>query len=394
VSRYQTVYGIVCDRLGLSGRQELVQGPTRPELRFSAWSTPALEVRSVQAPRIPIEEGHGGEVLGEVIHLQRDSSERLWAVAHVDSSIIPAVYVGVAGETVVVEHDLFWSAERSSTLEDTDIEIRSIALTPQSARVSAQPVKFLPGALDWRGAADRYQLESGFKKDLLTRAAVTYADRPRGAPIVVYDESPTPQMKTGFRLDVPPRGRMEFRSAEQIGVSVDARTIDLIVMPAEEEALVVHEGRLVKEIVSHGAFAGTENRAGRVKVNRDHDLTRLVGKAVSLDPFSEAGLVGTLKIAKTELGNETLELAREEVLDSSAGFIPTAEGEHWETRSRRRISSAWLGHIALVSEPAYEGARVLSVRSDRASVASAVDTGSATPNLDQLRALELADKLH
>jgi hypothetical protein len=128
VSR-QTVYGIVCDRLGLSGRQELVQGPTRPELRFSAWSTPSMEVRSVQSAQILIEEGHGGEVLGEVIHLQRDSSERLWAVAHVDSSIIPAVNVRVGDETVVVEHDLFWSAERASDLYDRDIEIRSIALT-------------------------------------------------------------------------------------------------------------------------------------------------------------------------------------------------------------------------------------------------------------------------
>jgi HK97 family phage prohead protease len=227
---------------------------------------------------------------------------------------------------------------------------------------------------------------------------VTYADRPRGAPIVVYDESP--MTKTGFRDHVPPRGRLEFRSAEQIGVSVDDRVITVVVMPAEEPALVPHPNgdRMITEIVSHHAFAGTEERAGRVKVNRDHDITRVCGRATALDPYSELGLVGELKIAKTELGDETLQLAREEVLDCSAGFLPLPDGEHWEHRNRRRLDKCWLGHVSLVADPAFEGARVLSVRGDSASASSAAVSAahaavSATPNLDRLRALELADKL-
>jgi hypothetical protein len=59
-------------------------------------------------------------------------------------------------------------------------------------------------------------------------------------------------------------------------------------------------------------------------------------------------------------------------------------GEHWETRNRVRIRKAWLGHIALVPEPAYEGARVLAVRGKGERAAP-----TATPNLDSLRLAEL-----
>ena len=41
-------------------------------------------------------------------------------------------------------------------------------------------------------------------------------------------------------------------------------------------------------------------------------------------------------------------------------------GEVWETRSRRRLTKAWLGHIAMVPDPAYETANVLAVRSQAA----------------------------
>ena len=118
---------------------------------------------------------------------------------------------------------------------------------------------------------------------------------------------------------------------------------------------------------SRGAFDGIQKRPGRIKANRDHDDRRVVGKALSLHPDSDQGLVAEIKISNTELGQETLILADDGVLDVSAGFMPYSRpgeppAERWENRSRRRIQKAWLGHIALVPEPAYEGARVLAVR--------------------------------
>ena len=83
---------------------------------------------------------------------------------------------------------------------------------------------------------------------------------------------------------------------------------------------------------------------------------------VSFDPATAEGLIARLKIAKTELGDETLELAADDCLDASAGYLPMPGGEKWLNRSRVQMTKCWLGHVALTPDPAYTGARVLSVR--------------------------------
>ena len=133
-------------------------------------------------------------------------------------------------------------------------------------------------------------------------------------------------------------------------------------MPYETETVVEHRGRMVREIVSRGAFDGIERRANRVRVNRDHDVTRTVGRALTFFPSRDEGLVAELRIAQTELGDETLALADEGILDASAGFMPMPDGETWPDRNLRRVDKAWLAHIAMTPDPAYETANVLSVR--------------------------------
>ena len=191
-----------------------------------------------------------------------------------------------------------------------------------------------------------------------------------------------------------PRGVLEIRSATLTGVSFPERTIELIVMPYEEQTMVEHQGRMVTEIVSRGAFAGIQRRPNRIKALRDHDERRAVGKAISLHPDRDEGLVATVKISRTELGEETLTLADDGVLDASAGFLPMPDGEKWETRSRRRIEKGWLGHIALVPEPAYEGARVLSVRHvGSQDLTEASGERAVTPNLDLVRSWQLEEEI-
>jgi phage head maturation protease len=185
--------------------------------------------------------------------------------------------------------------------------------------------------------------------------------------------------------DERPAGTWWQRTAEVVAVSFPQRTIELVVVPYEQETLVPWEGRMVSEIFSRGSFDGIEHRVNRIRVNRDHQLTRTVGRALAFHPTRDEGLVAEVRIAKTDLGEETLTLAEDECLDASAGFLPMAGGMTWETRSRYRVSRAWLGHIALTPEPAYDGAKVLSVRS-----APQTPT-SRTPNLDQVRAWRLED---
>jgi HK97 family phage prohead protease len=185
-------------------------------------------------------------------------------------------------------------------------------------------------------------------------------------------------------MSVQPVGDLEYRAATQIGVSFPKRTIELIVMPYETETVVEHHGRMVREIVSKGAFDGIERRANRVRVNRDHDITRTVGRALRFHPSREEGLVAELRIAQTELGEETLTLADEGILDASAGFLPMPDGETWPERSLRRLTRLWLGHVAMTPDPAYETARVLAVRSGDVPVRP---EGVPKPNLAQVRAL-------
>jgi HK97 family phage prohead protease len=181
--------------------------------------------------------------------------------------------------------------------------------------------------------------------------------------------------------ETAPAGQLRWRTAAQLGVSFPERTIELVVMPYETEALVPYGARMVREIISRGAFDGIERRSNRIRVNRDHVAERTVGRAVALHPTRDEGLVGVIRIARTDLGDETLALADEQCLDASAGFLPFPGGEVWEERARVRIRKAWLGHIALTPDPAYESAQVLAVRKEQEADGVPVPT----PNLDVVR---------
>jgi len=178
-----------------------------------------------------------------------------------------------------------------------------------------------------------------------------------------------------------PARPIEFRSVTDFSVRYADRIIELVAIPYDEDAFVPVRGRYVHESVAPGSFQGVERRANRVKVNRDHDLQRTVGRAVALHPSRTEGLVAELRIAQTVLGDETLALAEDHSLEASVGFAAMPGGEHWlENRSRRRITKAFLDHIGMVPEGAYEG-RVLAVRS------AGTDPGPEilTPNLDEIR---------
>lgn len=178
-----------------------------------------------------------------------------------------------------------------------------------------------------------------------------------------------------------------WQRAARLGeVSFPARTIELIVMPYETAARVPYQGRMVDETIARGAFDGIERRANRIRVNREHRREDTVGRAVAFHPTRQEGLVAEVRIANTERGTETLELAADGCLDASAAFLPMAGGMRWDGPNEYTVTKAWLGHIALTSEPAYEDARVLDVRT------AAVIT-SSTPLLDEFRALLAADRL-
>ena len=62
-----------------------------------------------------------------------------------------------------------------------------------------------------------------------------------------------------------------------------------------------------------------------------------------------------MKIAKTELGDETLSWPPTTAWTPRAGYLPMPGGEKWLTRTRVQMTRCWLGHIALTPDPAYDG---------------------------------------
>ena len=188
-----------------------------------------------------------------------------------------------------------------------------------------------------------------------------------------------------------PIAPIEFRSTSQFEVHWPQRTIELVAMPYDSDAVAVVHGRAVVESCAPSAFAGVERRANRVKVNRDHDYLRTVGRAISLHPSRTEGLVTELRIAKTDLGDETLALADDQSLEASVGFAVMPGGERWlENRSRRRLERLFLDHIAMVPEGAYTGTTAIAVRG-----AAVLDDEPrrpvATPNLDQVALWRLTE---
>lgn len=184
--------------------------------------------------------------------------------------------------------------------------------------------------------------------------------------------------------------RAPVETRDQYGTIADVRfaerLIDLLVVPYNEETVVEYRGRPVIESVLPGAFDGLETRPGRVTVLRDHQVQRAVGLARSVSPSGADGLVASVRISKTELGDETLELAADEVLQPSVGMAVRPSDQRWsDGNQRRQIVRAFLDHIGMVPQPGYLGAKTLAVRSAPPDPgAEQLWTPPVTPRLDEV----------
>lgn len=185
---------------------------------------------------------------------------------------------------------------------------------------------------------------------------------------------------------------VEQRAATVEDVNFPERTIDVLAAPYEQEAIVEYRGEIWRERIERGAFNGIEQRANRIKAYRDHapgahmrgqGTTGLIGRVVSFSPESKEGLVGSVKIAKTALGDETLTLAGEGILGVSVGIAVKGSDQVLNrAQQTRRIRRAFIDHLAFPDNGAYEGAQVIDVRAERPQ---AVDLPKlVTPLLDEV----------
>lgn len=169
-------------------------------------------------------------------------------------------------------------------------------------------------------------------------------------------------------------------------VDVKQRIIEVLAMPWEQETdKVVWRGETWREVISRNAFDGIEPSAGRISVNRQHEKGAVVGKVVAIDTKNPRGMLAQLKIARTPLGDETLQLAEEDMIGPSVGYYVKRPSDV-EVNHRthlRRVNRAFVDHIAMVDDPAFVGARVLAVR-EGSRLAAVENPLPKTPNLDEL----------
>lgn len=162
----------------------------------------------------------------------------------------------------------------------------------------------------------------------------------------------------------PRREGVETRAATVTDVDFTERVIEVIAVPYDQETVISHRGTPMRESVAPGAFAGIESRGDHVTANREHNYERTIGRVVGYRTDDPRGLVARLKVSDTELGTETLKLASDGVLKASVGMV-VRRSDQVIKDGLRRIKRAFLDHIAMVPNPAYSGADVLTVRQEQ-----------------------------
>jgi HK97 family phage prohead protease len=151
-------------------------------------------------------------------------------------------------------------------------------------------------------------------------------------------------------------GDLEVRS------SGDGRTVVGIVAPFDQVARVSDGGPAYDECFVRGAFVRSiSERGDRIKLLSQHDSrSNPLGRATLLREDA-AGLYGEFRISATQAGDEALELLRDGALDAfSIGFSGISARRERGVTVRTEVR---IRECSLVSLPAYEGARVLAVRS-------------------------------
>lgn len=180
-----------------------------------------------------------------------------------------------------------------------------------------------------------------------------------------------------------PLAPIELRSATTVNTNVKQRIVTVIVAPYDQPTPVMWNDEVWQESFERSAWAALQKPV-RVRANRGHDRQRTCGRAIKFYPDNQEGLLAEVRMAQTPLGDETLALAEDDCLSASAGFAARAEDQIIDRHARtRRISSAYLDHIAFVENPAYPGARVLDVRENEILVPDNEVMSKITPLMDE-----------
>jgi HK97 family phage prohead protease len=138
----------------------------------------------------------------------------------------------------------------------------------------------------------------------------------------------------------------------------DGRTLSGTVMPYNTEARIGS----YTETFRPGAFSDADPAQVPLLAVHDHESLP-IGRALTLTD-GPVGLDAELRVSKTSLGDEVLELVRDGAATGlSVGFIPVED--RWNaSRSKVERLRAKLIEISVTSFPAYADAKIVAVRSE------------------------------
>lgn len=179
------------------------------------------------------------------------------------------------------------------------------------------------------------------------------------------------------------------------GVDFGQRIITVLAVPYEQPTLVPYRQEVYSEVFSRSAFNGIESQNRKIPATAaleipaaNHAGGRLVGRVIKSDPYGADGLISEIKISRTPQGDDTLELASDEALWPSIGFMvknPKFDEELDRYKKTRRVNRAFLDHLAFVGQPAYDGAKILAMRSQAEAevLESQQEPFTKTPRMDE-----------
>ena len=146
---------------------------------------------------------------------------------------------------------------------------------------------------------------------------------------------------------------------------VTERIVEGIVVPYGETSFLTEDPR--GERFRSGSLTRTiKERGDRVKLYRTHDHSVAVGRPLQWKPTHDGGLWAQFRIAATPAGDDVLLEVREGMLDAfSVGFLPKRETRGPD--GAREIIEAQLHEVSLCPIGAYDGARVLAMRTPRST---------------------------
>jgi phage head maturation protease len=187
---------------------------------------------------------------------------------------------------------------------------------------------------------------------------------------------------------------IETRSTAHVAdVDYPQRIITVCAVPYDRPTRVIYKREIWNEVFSRSAFNGLDAKKRRIPVTAcldyplpplSHEGGELVGKIAETYTDRDEGLIADVKVSRTPLGQSVLELANDDAVSVSVGFMVKAPhyDESLDVRNRtRRINRAFLEHLAFVGEGAYPGAKILAMR----SAANLEDESpvSPTPEMDK-----------